>query len=63
VLERDTPLIAVALRMPHDLLAYPTAPTYVCTYSILPPALKALAQALFGQIPFAGRLPVAMPLR
>jgi beta-N-acetylhexosaminidase len=63
VLNQDMPLIAVALRMPHDLLAYPTAPTYVCTYSILPPALEALAQALFGQIPFAGRLPVAMPLQ
>jgi beta-N-acetylhexosaminidase len=53
--------VAVALRMPYDLLAYPAAPAYVCTYSIQPPAIEALAQALFGRIPFAGRLPVSIP--
>ena len=62
LLHHHLPVIAAALRMPHDLLAYPFAPTYVCAYSILPPAMQALAQALFGQIPFAGRLPVALPL-
>ena len=37
-------MIAVALRMPGDLAAYPQAPTYLCTYSILEPALEALAR-------------------
>ncbi len=62
LLNHHQPVIAVALRMPHDLLAYPTAPTYVCTYSLLAPAMQALAQALFGQIAFAGQLPIDLPL-
>jgi beta-N-acetylhexosaminidase len=56
-------VIAVALRMPYDLAAYPAAPTYVCTYSILPPSMEALADALFGQIPFSGTLPVRIPAK
>ena len=63
LLKRDVPTVAVALRMPYDLLAYPTAPTYVCVYSIQSPAMEALARALFGHIPFAGRLPVSIPSR
>jgi len=54
-------LITVALRMPYDLAAYPAASTYVCAYSILPPAMEALAEALFGRVPFAGTLPVSIP--
>jgi beta-N-acetylhexosaminidase len=55
--------IMVALRMPYDLAAYPDVPAYACTYSILAPAMEALAEALFGRIPFAGRLPVTIPGR
>jgi beta-N-acetylhexosaminidase len=51
----------VALREPQDLRAYPGARTHVCTYSGHSPAMTALAQALFGEIGFAGRLPVAIP--
>lgn len=58
VLERRVPTIAVALRMPYDLAAYPGASTYACTYSILPPAMDALADALWGHAPFLGQLPV-----
>jgi beta-N-acetylhexosaminidase len=61
LLERQLPVIAAALRMPTDLAAYPTAPTYLCTYSILDPALEALASALWGEHACAGRLPVAIP--
>lgn len=61
LLTTQTPVITVALRMPYDLQAYPTAPTYVCAYSILPPSMDALARAFFGHIPFVGRLPVSIP--
>ncbi|HEX3092245.1 MAG TPA: glycoside hydrolase family 3 protein, partial [Candidatus Angelobacter sp.] len=61
LIKRGTRLVTVALRMPYDLAAYPAAPTYVCTYSILPPAMEALAEALCGRIPFAGTLPVTIP--
>ncbi len=52
------PTVAVALRTPWDVATYPAGVTAVCTYSILPTSLEALASALFGAIPFAGRLPV-----
>jgi beta-N-acetylhexosaminidase len=63
LIKQSARLIAVALRMPYDLAAYPAASTYVCTYSILPPAMEALAEALCGRIPFAGNLPVTIPGR
>jgi beta-N-acetylhexosaminidase len=53
-------LITVALRMPYDLAVYPEVPTYVCAYSILPPTMEALAEALFGRIAFTGVLPVTI---
>ena len=36
----------------------PVQPTHVCSYGILPPTMEALAAALLGEAPFAGRLPV-----
>ena len=54
------PTITVALRTPYDLTVYPQAQTHICTYSILPVAMNALATALFGAIPFQGKLPVQL---
>lgn len=57
------PVVTVALRTPWDLAAYPAARTHVCTYSILPESMAALASALFGASadpPFPGRLPVSI---
>jgi len=61
LLGQGTPTIAVALRLPYDVLAYKTAPTYLCTYSILAPSMEAIADALWGHIPFRGQLPVELP--
>jgi beta-N-acetylhexosaminidase len=57
----DVPLITVALRTPYDLTVYPQADTHVCTYGIQPSSMAALADALFGQVPFQGKLPVTIP--
>ncbi len=54
--------IVVAMRLPYDLAAFPEAPAYVCTYSILEPSMRALAAALFGRKIFSGRLPVTIPV-
>lgn len=59
------PVVTVALRTPWDLVAYPRAQAHVCTYSILPETMTALASALFGatvKAPFPGRLPVTLPV-
>jgi beta-N-acetylhexosaminidase len=61
LLERGKPVVTVALRTPYDLAAYPGSSTHVSTYSSHWPSLRALASALFGSTPFAGRLPVAIP--
>ena len=53
--------MTVALRTPFDLAAYPSSPTHVCAYGILEPTCEAVAAALFGDIPFAGRLPAPIP--
>jgi len=60
LLQEGPPTIPVALRMPYDLEAYPAAPIYLCTYSIQPPAIEALAEALFGRLQPGGRLPVTV---
>lgn len=61
ILDSGLPTIVSALRMPYDLQAFPDAPTYLCTYSILEPSMQALAQALWGEFPCTGRLPVSIP--
>ncbi|HYP40800.1 MAG TPA: glycoside hydrolase family 3 N-terminal domain-containing protein, partial [Chloroflexia bacterium] len=60
LLEGGSKVIAVALRLPYDLSAYPGAPTYICTYNLQPPSMEALADALWGRIPFLGRSPVTV---
>ena len=60
VLKQGTPLIAIAMRMPYDLASYPAVETYLCTYSILPPSMDAVADAMWGKAAFAGRLPVTI---
>jgi beta-N-acetylhexosaminidase len=54
------PIIAVALRTPYDLAAYPSVQSYACTYGIQPANLLALVDALTGRIPFRGQLPVRL---
>jgi beta-N-acetylhexosaminidase len=54
-------VIVTALRLPYDLSVFPAAPTYLCTYSLLEPSLRALAKGLFGEISFRGKLPVSIP--
>ncbi len=60
-LESRKQVIVAAMRLPYDLVAFPDAPTYVCTYSILEPSINALASALFGRRGFQGCLPVSIP--
>jgi beta-N-acetylhexosaminidase len=61
LLASGTPTVTVALRTPFDLALYPQAATHVATYSVLPGSMDALAAALFGEAPWTGRLPAAVP--
>ena len=55
-----TPVVAVALRGPWDVAAYPPTVTALATYSILPGSLDALAAVLAGEAVAPGHLPVAI---
>jgi beta-N-acetylhexosaminidase len=59
LLRTGVPAITVALRTPYDLSAYPQSETHLCTYSLQPCTLEALAAAMWGEIPFRGKLPVS----
>lgn len=59
--ETGHPLVTIAMREPQDLGSYPHVSTHVCTYSSHTPSLNAVAEALFGNTGFTGRLPVSIP--
>ncbi len=61
VLETGTPTVTVAMRTPYDLADYPRSATHLCSYSIVPASVGAVADALFGRAPIGGRLPVDIP--
>lgn len=61
LLKLEKPVINIALRLPYDLAVFPQASTFVCTYSILEPSMRAVAKAVFGYSEMMGRLPVAIP--
>jgi beta-N-acetylhexosaminidase len=60
VVATGTPTIAVAMRGPWDVAAYPGSATALATYSILPGSLEALATVLAGSASATGRLPVSV---
>ncbi|MEP7379542.1 MAG: glycoside hydrolase family 3 C-terminal domain-containing protein, partial [Chloroflexota bacterium] len=61
ILALGVPTVTIALRTPWDITVYPEAASHICCYGILAPTMEALAAALFGQQPFQGKLPVALP--
>jgi beta-N-acetylhexosaminidase len=61
ILHSGVQTIVVALRLPYDLVAFPETATYICTYSLMEPSMRALAKALFGHLVFMGKLPVSIP--
>lgn len=61
LLALDIPTIVAAMRLPYDLAAFPEAPAYMCTYSLLEPSMWALARVLVGKRQAVGKLPVEIP--
>lgn len=57
----NIPSIVIAMRLPYDLAVIPKVSTYLCTYSILEPSMKAVAKAIFGRSQITGKLPVSIP--
>jgi beta-N-acetylhexosaminidase len=61
LLDAGIPTIAIAIRNPYDILAYPSIGTYLVTYGANPPAFEALSALMWGKITPSGRLPVEIP--
>lgn len=57
----NIPTIVIAMRLPYDLAVVPQVSTYLCTYSILEPSMRAVAKAMFGRSEITGQLPVSIP--
>lgn len=55
------PMIFVSMSSPYYLSLVPSADAYLCTYSSLPSAQRALVKVLLGQRGTVGRLPVTIP--
>lgn len=58
LVELNKALIVTALRLPYDAGVLHQTTTVLCTYSVLPPSMRALADILIGKRPAEGRLPV-----
>lgn len=61
LLKVGKPVIVIAMRLPYDLASFPQASTFICTYSILEPSMRAVVNSLFGQGEMKGQLPVSIP--
>jgi beta-N-acetylhexosaminidase len=51
----------VAMGNPYLASDFPAVQTYICTFSNSPTSETAAVKALFGEIPFRGKLPVTLP--
>jgi beta-N-acetylhexosaminidase len=56
-----TPTVVVALRGPFDLLEFPEIDCFLAAYDESVASAEAIAEALFEEREFAGRLPVQLP--
>ncbi len=54
------PLVVVSFGSPYLLKHFPRVAGYLCTYSYLPEAQQAAAEALSGRVSVTGRLPVSL---
>nr|WP_249305931.1 glycoside hydrolase family 3 protein [Lederbergia citrea] len=59
--ETDTPVIAVGIRNPYDIMAFPNVDAYLAQYSFRSASFNATASIIFGQLAPTGKLPVTIP--
>ncbi|MBI5216036.1 MAG: serine hydrolase [Ignavibacteriae bacterium] len=59
--ELNKPTVALALGSPYVLSVVPKANAYLCSYSDCEASTEAIVEALFGEIPTSGKLPVNIP--
>ncbi|WP_010677290.1 beta-N-acetylhexosaminidase [Bacillus timonensis] len=55
------PIVVIAMRSPYDVAFLPEVQAYICTYEFPYPALKMVANAIYGLEQVTGELPVTIP--
>jgi beta-N-acetylhexosaminidase len=55
------PVVLIALGNPYLVRNFPKAAAFLLTFSTVPPSETAAVQALFGETPIRGHLPVTIP--
>ena len=55
------PLVIVSFMSPYDARYVPASASVLSVYGLTPPAARAAARVLFGEIPAQGRSPVTIP--
>ncbi|MFA3782210.1 glycoside hydrolase family 3 N-terminal domain-containing protein [Melioribacteraceae bacterium 4301-Me] len=61
VLALKKPTVISSHGNPYVLSLFPEAPTYLCNYGDTEVSEAALAEAIFGEIPITGKLPISIP--
>ncbi|HEX9930606.1 MAG TPA: glycoside hydrolase family 3 N-terminal domain-containing protein, partial [Pyrinomonadaceae bacterium] len=61
MLALNKPVAVVAFGSPYLIRQFPEAKNYVAAYAIEEVAQTAAARAMFGEVPFTGKLPVSVP--
>ncbi|HEY4554056.1 MAG TPA: glycoside hydrolase family 3 N-terminal domain-containing protein [Bacillaceae bacterium] len=59
--QTDAPVIAVGIRNPYDIMAYPEVDAYLAQYSFRTASFNATAAIIFGELAPTGLLPVTIP--
>jgi beta-N-acetylhexosaminidase len=60
LVDTDVPMIAVGIRNPYDIMAYPDADAYLAQYGFRPVSFEASVETIFGKNRPAGKLPVTI---
>ncbi|WP_189336056.1 glycoside hydrolase family 3 protein [Actinoplanes ianthinogenes] len=61
LLATGKPIVVVAVRNPYDLVRFPSARTYLATYSSTAVSMRSLAKVITGTSAPRGKLPVEIP--
>lgn len=61
VQETEHPVVAVGIRNPYDVMAFPAVDAYMAQYGFRTASFKGTADVLFGVLKPTGRLPVTIP--
>lgn len=57
----NAPVVAVGIRNPYDIMAYPGVDAYIAQYGFRPASFDAAAASIFGENKPSGKLPVTIP--